>query len=260
MEKAKIFSLSAAQSPWRVPPENPETGGDEAHIWLARLDERKAADLAQILSDDERARAGRFRFERDRKHFIVARGFLRIILGKYLKTSPENLRFEYNKYGKLFIADTRSELKFNLSHSDDLALYAVTRRREIGIDLERIKKDFVEDGMIANCLTSREAEHFKTLSENRRVSFFFDCWTLKEAYLKASGEGFLIPPNQIETSSFIDFPKNLGEEISKIQNPPFSLQKLPPIPGCKAALAIEGKEPRLRFWLLNFMTNKTVAF
>ncbi|HSK74540.1 MAG TPA: hypothetical protein VK892_22755, partial [Pyrinomonadaceae bacterium] len=106
MENTKIFSLPTSQPLWLIPPENIELGRDEAHIWLARLDERKATDLMQILPDDERARAERFRFERDKKHFIVARGFLRIILGKYLKTNPRQLRFEYSKYGKPSIAGT----------------------------------------------------------------------------------------------------------------------------------------------------------
>ena len=242
MENAQIFSLPANQSSWRIPPEELKLENGEAHIWLARLDERKATDLLQILSEDERARAGRFKLEQDKKRFIVARGFLRTILGRYLKTNPRQLRFEYTKYGKPSIAGTRDEIKFNLSHSDGLALYAVTSEREIGVDLERIKSDFVEDETVAYCLTTREIKHFQTLSEIERVSFFFDCWTLKEAYLKASGDGFLIPPNEIETSL-------LGAE--GIRQPRISLQKLPPISDYKAALAAEGNNPRLEFWLLN---------
>lgn len=251
MENTKIFSLPTAQPLWLIPTENPELGRDEAHIWLARLDERKAADLMRILSDDELARTERFRFERDKKQFIAARGFLRIILGKYLETDPGEPRFEYSKYGKPSIAGTQNEIKFNLSHSDGLALYAVTREREIGVDLERIKTDFIEEGIISQCLTLQEIAHFETLSETERVSFFFDCWTLKEAYLKASGDGFLIPPNQIETSLFIEFLPNFVNDVSAIQQQFFSLQKLPRIPGYKAALAVEGNNPQLKFRLFN---------
>ncbi|HSK74358.1 MAG TPA: 4'-phosphopantetheinyl transferase superfamily protein, partial [Pyrinomonadaceae bacterium] len=132
-----------------------------------------------------------------------------------------------------------------------LALYAITREREIGVDLERIKTDFIEEGIISQCLTPQEIAHFQMLSETERVSFFFDCWTLKEVYLKASGDGFLIPPNQIETSLLIEFPSNLVDSFEEIQQPLFSLQKLPRIPGYKAALAVEGNNPQLKFWLYN---------
>ncbi len=251
MEDIRIFSKTATQLSWQIPPEELKLENDEAHIWLARLDEKNTPELVQILSDEERIRAARFRFERDKKNFIEARGFLRIILGRYLKTSPHKLRFEYNKYGKPSIAKIHREIKFNLSHSDGLALYAVTREREIGVDLERIKPDFIEEGMVSFCLTPRETAHFQMLSETERVSFFFDCWTLKEAYLKASGDGFLIPPNQIETSLFIGYQPDFVNSVPAIRQPHFSLQKLHLIPGYTAALAVEGNKLPLKFWLLN---------
>jgi 4'-phosphopantetheinyl transferase len=237
----------------QLPAKNPVLENGEAHVWLANLDKINAAKLLQILSHDERARAERFRFEQDKKRFIAARGFLRIILGRYLKTSPQQIRFEYKKYGKPSIAgETQLEIKFNLSHSDNLGLYAFTRKQEIGIDLESLKSDFIEEGIVLQCLTPQEKNCFQTLNENERESFFFDCWTRKEAYLKASGDGFLIPPNQIETLLHNSFPPNFVSSINKPPQPTFSFQKLPTIPGYKAALAVEGNyNQRLKYWLFN---------
>lgn len=251
MEKAQIFRNSTANFSWTSPTENPALSSDEVHIWLARLDRGKARDLLKFLSEEERARAGRFRFERDKNQFIAARGILRLILGKYLKTNPRNLQFEYSEYGKPSIAGNQLEIKFNLSHSENLAIYAFTRKRKIGIDLERVKTDFVTDETIEFCLTPQEIAHIKMLSEARRIEFFFDCWTLKEAYLKASGDGFSISPNRLETSMLSGPAPNFLNSFHESKHTKFSVQKILSIPNYKAALAFEGEMPSLKFWLLN---------
>lgn len=221
---------------------------DEVHVWLARLGEEKAAPLEPFLSPDEQARVKRFRFERDKKQFIVGRGLLRVILGKYLKAKPEQICFEYNKFGKPSIAsDSHADIKFNLSHSDGLALYAFARNREIGVDLERIKSSLIEDGMLAQFLTSQEKACFKRLAENEKNRFFFECWTRKEAYLKARGNGLSLPANQIEISAVSKSPAKIIDKISEFRQPRFYFQNLPPIPGYAAALAVEGNDPRFKF-------------
>jgi 4'-phosphopantetheinyl transferase len=222
-------------------------GANEAHVWLARLDEENAADLENIISDDERARAKRLRFDSDKKRFIAARANLRIILGNYLQTNPRKIRFEYGEFGKPAIAG-ESEIKFNVSHSGNLALYAVARCREVGVDIERINKSFVEDGMISQTLTGQEKAHFLALPVDKREIFFFECWTRKEAFLKACGKGFLVPPNKIETLSFSNISADFSEVGFGFQPSFWSFQAIPCNPGYAAALVTEGDSPRLKFW------------
>jgi len=246
MIQAQVRDSWSNPDSWFSATEIPRLENDEAHVLLARLDEEKAAPLEQTLSNDERARAERFRFERDKKHFIVARGLLRKILGKYLNENPRLIRFEYNKFGKPSIAgESQTAIRFNLSHSDGLALYAVSRGRQIGVDVERIKPSLIEDEMLSQVFTSKEIAHFQNLNGNERNTFFFDCWTRKEAYLKACGSGLSLPANQIETL----FSSQFSAQFANSQQTSFSLQNLPSISGYAAALAVEGNSPRVRFWL-----------
>jgi 4'-phosphopantetheinyl transferase len=244
--QTQIASSPAIDSFWQSP-------GDlsleinEAHLWLTPLDVNDVGELEQVISYDERARAARFRFDLHRKQFIAARGFLRIILGKYLRTNPQHIRFEYGEFGKPSIAG-ESAIKFNVSHSGSLAFYAVTRSREIGVDIEQIKPSFADDGMVSFCLTAQEKAHLQTLPKNKRELFFFECWTRKEAFLKACGNGLSTPVNQIETLSYSGVPLNSLEVGFGYQTACWSLQSIPFIPGYAAAIAIQGSSPRLKFW------------
>jgi len=135
----------------------------EIRCWSVRLDVAPEAFYA-TLSEDERSRAARFRFERDRRRFVVARGALRELLGRHLDTRASDLRFVYNAFGKPALSpEFGDRLKFNLSHSAELALIAVARDREVGVDVEYLRPD-----------------------EPRT---FFEDWTKQEAYVKARGEG-----------------------------------------------------------------------
>jgi 4'-phosphopantetheinyl transferase len=222
---------------------------NEAHVWLTRLDAENVIEMESIISEEERARAERFRFEPDKKRFIAARGRLRIILGKYLQINPRLIRFEYGEFGKPSIAgECNSEIKFNLSHSNEMALCAVTRDREIGVDIERIKSSIIDDGMILQCLTAHEKTFFQALPKNKRDLFFFECWTRKEAFLKARGDGLLFPVNQIETLSFSTVSTNLFNGDCGFRPSGWSFLTIPFIPGYAAALTVKGSSPTLSFW------------
>jgi len=228
-------NLTEFSESWLCPPANLCLDADEVHLWIARLDRENPSEFEQFLSDDEIARANRFRFETDRNKFMVGRGLLRIILAKYLSIDPARLGFEYGLQGKPMLGgEWTSSLKFNLSHSANLALLAVAENQEVGVDLEYIKPSLVEPGTISLCLTPRETAHFRTLSENEQTLFFFDCWTRKEAYLKANGDGLLISPAKIETS--------------ELDRSNFTIHSLPKIPGYLSALAAEAIRPSLKFW------------
>ncbi len=221
----------APQQTWQTAPEKSTPANDELHVWLVQFDRENGADFFSVLSDDERARADRFRFEKDRNNFIIGRGFLRKTVSRYLQIKPEKIEFEYNRFGKPFLPST---LKFNLSHSGNFALLAVGLNHEIGIDIEQNAASFIDDGVISLCLTKKEKARFYSLSDDERLSFFFACWTHKEAYLKAHGFGLSVSPNEIETS--------------ELRQSDFTFPEIPVIDGYSSALAINGKKSQIKFY------------
>jgi 4'-phosphopantetheinyl transferase len=271
---------------WHPPPESLTLGRDEVHVWRAALD-RSAADrqrLEQTLSADERTRAGRFYFQRDREQFIAARGLLRAILGRYLCVEPDQLRFGYSAHGKPALAGNRgqgsgvreqtsrrrpalssphpapdpwpltpdpcsSSLRFNLSHSHSLALYAITHQRELGVDLEFIRPEVVEEPIAERFFSAAEVAALRALPASIQPEAFFNCWTRKEAYIKARGEGLTIPLDAFEVSLAPEEPAALlsvnGDPAEAAR---WSLQALAPGPGYVAAVAVEGQDWQLRCW------------
>jgi 4'-phosphopantetheinyl transferase len=161
----------------------------ELHIWQSRLDTlaNELAGLAQLLSLDERERAARFRFERDRRRFVVGRGILRNILGNYLERAPEELSFVYGLCGKPHLPDTA--VQFNMAHSDELALIAVARCSAVGIDVERVRPVQDCERIMNSFFSTMEIAAISRLAPADRLLGFFTCWTRKEAYLKARGDG-----------------------------------------------------------------------
>lgn len=168
----------------------------EVHVWHAELD-RPSTDInqfAQILATDEQQRAERFRFEKDRRKFVVARGLLRTILASYLSrhsaTLPQQVIFSYSSKGKPAIASPypSGELCFNVSHSHNMALYAIALNRPVGIDLEYIRPiEAVE--LAQRFFLPSEAAIMRSLMGEDQHRAFFRGWTQKEAYLKATGDG-----------------------------------------------------------------------
>ncbi|QTA87653.1 4'-phosphopantetheinyl transferase family protein [Desulfonema magnum] len=126
---------------WNVSPQNVAISETEVHVWRACLEpeEPKLRELSQTLSSDERTKADRFYFERDRNHFIAAHGFLRAILGRYSDMNPAHITFSYSPHGKPLLTWPLENICFNMSHSNGLALYAVTSNRHVGIDVEYVR-------------------------------------------------------------------------------------------------------------------------
>ena len=146
---------------------------------------------AAVLSDDERARADRFACERDRRRFVVARAGLRRVLGARLGARPESVELVYGAHGKPALAPRFADcdLRFNLSHRDDLAVYAISSGREIGVDVEAIHEIPDADPIAARFFSAREYEEYRALDPHDRPRAFFNCWTGKEAFVKAIGDG-----------------------------------------------------------------------
>lgn len=242
---------------WCPRPDDFVLGSGEVHVWQVSLGDFRAATLAPIISADERARVARLRFEQDRRKFIVARGLLRIILGSYLRVEPGCLRFHYGHRGKPFLAEefNKGEIKFNLSHAHELALYAITRDREIGVDIEHLRPDLADDSVAAQFFSPREVI---ALAADARKEAFFNCWTRKEAYLKARVEGLSFPLDQFDVSMAPGAPAALlrndhdPRELSW-----WSLRQPPVHPGYVAALAVEGHDWRLKCWHVRGEGTKT---
>ena len=243
----------SAPSAWRSPPEALHLGGAEVHVWQAGLDRPPAQvhTLLHTLSTDERARAERFHFRRDREHFIVARGLLRAILGRYLNREPGRLQFRYSPYGKPALAQDSggTGLCFNVSHSHGLALYAVTRGREVGVDVEHIRPTPHLEQIAERFFSHREVSALLSLPQDLRAVAFFLCWTRKEAYIKAKGEGLSLPLDRFDVSLIPGEPAALlGTRGDPREAYRWSLRELTPAPGYAAALAVEGHGWRLACW------------
>ncbi len=238
---------------WSFPPKNLTLGNDEVHVWRAALNVQAShvQCLRRTLTADERSRAERFHFQKDREHFIVARGLLRAILGRYLDVEPSQLRFSYSPYGKPSLAreSGSGDLCFNVSHADGLALYAVTRGRQLGVDIERVRADLADEQVAERFFSQQELAELRTFSGSMRSQAFFNCWTRKEAYIKARGEGLSLPLDQFDVSLAPGGPAAL---LSTAGNPQeafrWSLRELNPGSGYVAALAAEGDDWQLKCW------------
>jgi 4'-phosphopantetheinyl transferase len=239
---------------WLCPPENLTLRKDKVHVWRAglRLAAPRLEALRQTLAEDELNRSLRFHTRQDRDRFITARGLLRSILGRYLGIDPGQVRLCYGAQGKPRLAgqDGPETIRFNLAHSGDLALYAVTRGREIGVDVERIRPELVREPLAERFFSQLESAKLRALPVDQQSEAFFACWTRKEAYLKARGQGLLaLPLDQFEVSLAPGEPAALlsvqGDEQEPLR---WSLQHLSPEQGYAAALAVEGSGWQLECW------------
>ncbi len=236
------------------PPITPLTLADgEVHVWLAKLDlpQQRVQELLHTLSEDERHRAAGFRFAQDRARFIVARGALRTMLGHYLGEEPKQLCFEYNAHGKPSLAGQagHTSLRFNVSHSHEIGLCGVTRKQEIGIDVERIKPELVDEQIAERFFSPGELKTLRRLPKAAQPAAFFNCWTRKEAYLKARGTGLSLPLDQFDVSIAPGEPAAL---LCTQDDPQealrWSIKELPLGPEYAAAIALEGDSWQLKYW------------
>lgn len=241
------------RTPFCAPsPPTPVLSPGSVHVWCADLDRAAAeswARLEPLLSAEERARAARFRFERDRRRYTVAHGVLRRLLGRYLGRDPAYLRLSALEHGKPVLETSRADdhpLHFNLSHSDELALCAFTSVGPAGVDVERIAPLTDLDEVAARHFSPEEGATLRTLTAEQRRDAFYRGWTRKEAYLKATGRALAWPLARISVSLLPDEPARLRSVDGDLDAPVrWSLHDLRPVPGFAAALAIEGAISRV---------------
>ncbi|MEX2553348.1 MAG: 4'-phosphopantetheinyl transferase superfamily protein, partial [Actinomycetota bacterium] len=159
------------------------------YLWTAWIGGRPLPATRSILSPEEAARAERFVFDRDRNRFVAGRGALRSLLAHYQGVEPREVVLEYSHYGKPFLPRElgRDQLEFNLSHSDDWALIGITLGRRLGVDLERLRVLDDLEGLARTVFSRRELAELAEVPEPERTEAFFNCWTRKEAFIKACG-------------------------------------------------------------------------
>jgi 4'-phosphopantetheinyl transferase len=246
-------SIALALPPWRLPGAALTLGNDEVHVWRAVLDHNPAQmdGVLRTLAEDERSRAERFYFQRDRERFVAARGVLRAILGLYLNRAAQSVSFRYGSHGKPALAreSGANAIHFNMSHSHGVALYAITRGRDIGVDLEFMRESLEVEQLEERFFSQCEIASLRALPASLRKYAFFLCWTRKEAYIKARGEGLSLPLDQFDVSLIP------GEPVAllRTQADPdeafrWSLQELSIGPGYVSALAVEGHGWSLSCW------------
>ena len=177
---------------------------DEVQLWRVDLEAIRADESRwqELLSADEVTRASRFHFPIDRQHFVASRALLRTILAGYLCAHANHLTFSYSAKQKPSLGPRHaaSGITFNLSHAAGIALYAFSRRRDLGVDVERVRADFDVEAIARRFFSVHEQRQLFDLPPAERADAFFRCWTRKEAYVKATGDGLSLPLSQFDVS------------------------------------------------------------
>jgi 4'-phosphopantetheinyl transferase len=213
------------------------------HVWFASL-EQPAARFQGLLSIEERMRAERFRFDDSRRRFIIRRGMLRALLGRYLGAEPSRLQFWEGKNGKPALAEESGggKIRFNSSHSEERAVYAFTRDCEVGVDIEHVRDIPDMEQIAERFFSAREKAAFRELPESEQKEAFFHCWTRKEAFIKAVGDGLSWSLDQFDVSPVPGEPvRNLTVKEESINGSQWFVYDLEIDRGYQAALATEGQ-------------------
>ena len=235
-------------SSWTDSPRKVDLRGGEIHVWRARLDCDKPLlkQFEATLSSDEMSRAERFHFSRDRNAYIICRGIVRELLARYLNRSASELEFGYGPWGKPFLQqdDPSQPIQFNMSHSQGWALLAFGIGRNLGVDVEFIRADVAVTELAERYFSMQEIAELKALPPTMRAEGFFLCWTRKEAYIKARGEGLQIPLDSFHVSLIPGMP----ERLQSLDSSRWKLRSLNPDSGYVGALAAEGNDWQVRCW------------
>jgi 4'-phosphopantetheinyl transferase len=230
---------------WAQPPAELPALETSVHVWIVRLDDA-SVDLErgrELLSPDERERAARFIFERDRRRYLVAHTALHDILSRYLAIEPAHLSFALGTNGKpkLPQALAPSGIEFNLSHSNEMALLAVTHGHEVGVDIEHVREKFEFQDVAERFFTAKEVAAMRGLPATLQRQAFFKCWTSKEAFLKAKGTGLSGALDEVEISLGSDEQVRISANV-----PNWWLFELDPSGDYEAALVVASPQSPIR--------------
>jgi 4'-phosphopantetheinyl transferase len=228
----------------------------DIHVWCASLNvsSTKVERYFACLALDEKARAARFYFEKDRSRYIIGRGLLRQMLGDYLGLEPSKIQFKYGVHGKPALASKINgrSLEFNLSHSNDMAVYIFNWCQPVGIDIEYIHRMKDMDDFALQFFTPNECKLIHSLSKDQKQKTFFKLWTCKEAFLKANGSGLTTQLSQVEVSLTTERSAtftSIGGDREQAAR--WRLNLFTPITGYQASLAIERNDGQIIFQQLH---------
>jgi 4'-phosphopantetheinyl transferase len=231
---------------WKIPPTLLSIDSGQVHVWRIRLDLNNPdqTKFLSILSKNEVEKAEKFHFEADRIRYLVIRGALRVLLGKYGGEDPGSLEIAYSHSGKPYLSNKGNikNILFNTSHAGEIGLIAVAVDRQVGVDLELIRQDKSIKSISKRFFTPEETAQLLALPELLQQEGFFTCWTRKEAFVKASGEGLSIPLNQFQVSFYPnDTPRLLSVRKETGEAGRWSMFHLDPGTNYVGALVVEGK-------------------
>lgn len=212
----------------------------EVHVWFVELAPSSVSVEAcfHSLSADERERASRFRFEHLKTAFTLSRGILRVLLGRYLAVEPDRIRFGYGTRGKPRLAFPETPLEFNLAHSGRFLAVAFALGCELGVDIEEVRPVRDEESIVRRFFSREESQEWLELDRSQRDEAFFRCWTRKEAYIKALGDGLSMPLDSFRVSLRPGVPASLIHAAGDAAASKWSLCSLAPADGYVGSLAL----------------------
>ena len=235
---------------WTKPPRDLNLGTNQVDVWRIFINPTPAPmqQTESTLSADESQRAARFRFDKDRHRFTVSHFALRDILSRYLHIEPEKIKYTVGEYGKPAI-ESDLNLDFNLSHSGNHALIAVARDRKVGVDVEHFRDELEIEKIARRFFSEKENAELMRLSADQQRTGFFNCWTRKEAYIKAHGLGLSLPLDSFDVSLAPDEPAVLRTTRPNTQEASrWTLLSLDVGSQYAGAVAVDGKDLNFRFW------------
>lgn len=237
---------------WRNPPKNLFMTAEEIHIYKANLNcmVDNARSFYLILSDDERQRAAQYKFETDRLNFVLARGILREIIGHYLIIKPKDIVFSYTSFGKPYLA--HNILNFNLSHAGSLVVYILANSKKVGIDIEKIHSipEFLD--IAKKFFSLQENLDLDSISKDKQLEAFFRCWTRKEAFVKAIGNGLSFPLNKFDVTLLPhDPPRIININNHNIDNE-WSMCSMNPTYNYEGAFSFSGPKKNVKIFYFNW--------
>lgn len=229
---------------------------EDVHVWHVPLNQPLMEPaFFTTLSTDEQARATKFHVKDDRCRWVVCRGVLRALIGQHMDMEPSTVQFSYGACGKPALAAT-DNFRFNVSHSQDVAVIAISWQREIGIDIEVVRH--LDDAMqvAQRVFADEEVAAYTAVPNNLKLQAFFNCWTRKEAFIKAIGEGMSFPLKEFAVTLYPNESARLlhicGDHAAASM---WQLRSLAPAPGFVGAVAAKGHEWRLSCWQWPYSTS-----
>lgn len=232
---------------WTITTQPPVISGDDIHIWHIDLSDLADSppNLFQLLSTDERKRASRYHFETDRNSFVVRRAVLRMLLSFYVGQKAEGLQFTYNNFDRPSL-EAKLPLCFNASSSNKVGIVAVALDTRIGIDIELVDIAFPKLEIAEKYFSAHEANAIRDLPPELQTAAFFDCWTKKEAYIKALGDGMSHPLPNLTISS--DKQELFSVAATSIETKGWCITSFIPQQDYIASMAYEGRQKTVNYF------------